>query len=37
MNFTKIDPADLNSPHRELSTGGLGTQNRRSLSGSLAN
>ena len=24
MNFTKIDPADLNSPCRELSNGGLG-------------
>ena len=24
MNFTKIDQADLDSPHRELSNGGLG-------------
>ena len=24
MNFTTIDPADLNSPRRELSNGGLG-------------
>ena len=23
MTFTKIDPADLDSPHRELSNGGL--------------
>ena len=24
MNFTEIDPTDLNSPCRELSNGGLG-------------
>ena len=24
MNFTKIDPADLNYPHQELSNSGLG-------------
>ena len=23
MTFTKIDPADLDSPHRQLSNGGL--------------
>ena len=36
MTFTKIDPADLDSPHRELSNGGLKSV-VHSPSGSLAN